>query len=66
VTVEDSGGLPNISAVYLPPKHTVKQEEPWNTGSLQEATTILNILTRDLDLCHPEGAKYSKQYKETT
>jgi hypothetical protein len=27
VSVEDSGGLLTISSIYLPPKHTVKQEQ---------------------------------------
>jgi hypothetical protein len=33
---------------------------------LQEETAMLNVLTGDPDLCHPEDAKYSKQQKKTT
>jgi hypothetical protein len=39
---------------------------PWGTFSFQEETPMLNILTGDPDLYHPEDAEYSKQLKETT
>jgi hypothetical protein len=33
-------------------------------GSLQEETTVLNTLTGDPNLSHPENVKYSKQWKK--
>jgi hypothetical protein len=54
VSVEDSIGLITILVVYLPPTHTVKQEQ------LED---FYKTLRHQL---LPEDAKYSKQWKETT
>jgi hypothetical protein len=72
MAVEDSVGLLTISAVYLPPKHTVKKEQLedfYNTPGrwfTEEETTMLSIPTRDPDSLLPEDANYSKRRKETT
>jgi hypothetical protein len=68
VSVEDSVGFLTILAVYLPPKHTAKQEQLehfYNTLG-QKETTVLTILTGDPDSLLPEDMKHSKRWKETT
>jgi hypothetical protein len=71
VSVEESVGLLTISAVYLPPKHTVKQEQledHYNTLGRRFITGgDYNAKHTDWGsrLITPEDAKYSTRWKET-
>jgi hypothetical protein len=70
--VEDTIGLLTISAVYLPPKYTVKQEKLldfYNTLGRRFITGgnyNAKHTTGDPDSLLPEDEKYSKRSKETT
>jgi hypothetical protein len=60
-----------ISAVYLPPRYTVKQEQLkdlYNTLGCRFIAGDYNasIPTGDPDSLHPEDVKYSKRLKEIT
>jgi hypothetical protein len=67
-TVDNTTGLLNISAVYLPPKPTVKQEQLedfYNTLWLRFITGgdyNAKRTDRGPDSFHPEDAKYSKEF----
>jgi hypothetical protein len=63
VSVKDSVYLLTLTAVYLPPRYTAKQEQ---VDSLQEETTMLSIPTGDPGSLHPEDTNYSERWKETT
>jgi hypothetical protein len=66
VSVEDSVSLLTISAVYLPPKHIVKQEQLedfYNTLGhrfIAGGDYMLSIPTGDPDSLLPGDVKYSK------
>jgi hypothetical protein len=66
VSVHGSVGLLTISAVYLPPRHTVKPnqfDDFYNTLGrrfIADGTTMQTILTGEPGLLHSKDANYSK------